>query len=782
MVRTLVEDGFEADAIWLLGLLLTPTATPRVRIPFDFEQADANEGATRTDSKRSLEWTVGRPTGLFAPRKLLRKVFLPRIGELGSKVVAELAMRLRQSRMSEARFGEAWDSTLLWRARIARDPNRKWTHGFSDDLADLLVETWDALLKADAAIAMRAADRWQDWADDELFERLVLYAWVSGIDAGFDADSKPAVEFLFGPREPLWRSRSLPEAMNLLAVLHRHSDHLRAQIEEELRSHQPSPQLDDERHDEFVTRRRLELLENLQQIDLSEASQATLAELQQRFGGTTAELAQRSAAAWAAHFYSDHDGVIEVKGMPASEAAALLTACDLNSDPNGRVRITSVAHVLLTDESWRKAFISEMSYNAPPDARAMGRIWNALRAALETPADQDMLNAARCAADFAPWIEARPAPELWVGLAWVIRAIAERTLETVDVWHPVALKLLVVCETFDYDRAVQKAVEWVQRAINHPVGYLIDAYLALARRHAHQRHQAGESLEIEPHARAAFEIVLGTRGVGARYGHCLLGRSLSMLEDLDASWTRDHLLPLFDWKQGEAAQVVWSGFLHAGGPARAFAGRFDATYLVLLDHSSGFDDDCLKQLGWLVANVLWIEETSRVHFEAFVLRGPRQTRRELLSVTRLQLGAAAGDQRVAFLDKTMFPAWEKRLAEASGVDDEELFIWWRFLPACSSRFSLAVGLALRAVPLPGATNSAWGFLAEVRDSLLLEAPADAVRWLNAYLNFAPDPGTQGEGGEAEEWKRCVVALRRVQAEGLESLVDRLQKRGVSGID
>jgi hypothetical protein len=97
-------------------------------------------------------------------------------------------------------------------------------------------------------------------------------------------------------------------------------------------------------------------------------------------------------------------------------------------------------------------------------------------------------------------------------------------------------------------------VDWLHTAINSPSGQLTIYWASAV---SHEREIGGElSTQLtgmltcgDPRA-DAVEVIAGTE--------------VSFLHSIDADWSKEHILPLFDWAEPERALRVWSGFLSAG--------------------------------------------------------------------------------------------------------------------------------------------------------------------------------------------------------------------------
>ena len=103
---------------------------------------------------------------------------------------------------------------------------------------------------------------------------------------------------------------------------------------------------------------------------------------------------------------------------------------------------------------------------------------------------------------------------------------------------------------------------WINQAINHPPGFLVEFWmvsLSLWRGQQEQRPQ-----RIRGKYREVLTLIAREKSLAARLGRCILAERLSSLLATDENWTRDNLLPWFNRHDAlDDYQAVWDGFLIA---------------------------------------------------------------------------------------------------------------------------------------------------------------------------------------------------------------------------
>ena len=130
--------------------------------------------------------------------------------------------------------------------------------------------------------------------------------------------------------------------------------------------------------------------------------------------------------------------------------------------------------------------------------------------------------------------------------------------------------------------------DWLSAAINNQFGRISLIWLkALSRRYDEGR----EKWDGLPEAyRSRFEAAIGEDSVVGHYVRPVLGGNVQFLYELDAQWTQEALIPLFDWSGAAwSAPQVWHGFAHWGRPSNAL---LSLLMPALKSTFSRFDDAC----------------------------------------------------------------------------------------------------------------------------------------------------------------------------------------------
>ncbi len=137
-------------------------------------------------------------------------------------------------------------------------------------------------------------------------------------------------------------------------------------------------------------------------------------------------------------------------------------------------------------------------------------------------------------------------------VTWWLRKVSEDFEGQEDTFFFLCDRILALPHADTDDTADAAA-----RAINHPVGHVTDALLNWWYRRSLEDGQ-GLSGELQPR----FSALCDTRIQRFQCGRVLLSAHVVPLYRVDPDWTRQFVLPLFDWQNSKReARAAWAGFL-----------------------------------------------------------------------------------------------------------------------------------------------------------------------------------------------------------------------------
>lgn len=145
-------------------------------------------------------------------------------------------------------------------------------------------------------------------------------------------------------------------------------------------------------------------------------------------------------------------------------------------------------------------------------------------------------------------------PRFANAVSWWLRESGSVIEQRVDLFLFLCRRVLEV----DYKETDDEG-DVVTRAINHPVGHVTEALLNWWSQRT-LRDEDGLPEELEP----IITDICQRDGSAFRYGRLLLAGRIIALFRVDPTWTREYLIPRFEWRRStEEALAVWKGFLNA---------------------------------------------------------------------------------------------------------------------------------------------------------------------------------------------------------------------------
>jgi hypothetical protein len=251
-------------------------------------------------------------------------------------------------------------------------------------------------------------------------------------------------------------------------------------------------------------------------------------------------------------------------------------------------------------------------------------------------------------------------------VSWWLRAIADKFAEHEAVFIRLAKRVLQLQYEDDETDDV------VGRAINHPIGHVVDALL-----HWWYRRSPVDKQGLPENLKDIFSEVSDTRVQKFRHGRVLLAAHVIALFRVDQNWTTDKLLPLFDWLKSEnEARAAWEGFLWSPRLYRPLMEAFKDPFLETAKHYSALGEHARQYAALLTFAALDPGDTFTVRELASATRALPKEGLEEAAQTLANALEGSGDQRVDYWANRVIPylrtIWPKTLGHNSPAIAEQL--------------------------------------------------------------------------------------------------------------
>jgi hypothetical protein len=141
--------------------------------------------------------------------------------------------------------------------------------------------------------------------------------------------------------------------------------------------------------------------------------------------------------------------------------------------------------------------------------------------------------------------------------------------------------------------------EAVAYAINHPIGIITEA---LMHRFGAYNLKVGDGIASD-RLRGCLDKLVNSRERTVIAGKIIIASRLPYFYAVDPSWTREHLLPLFDWEHSGWAAYVWQGYLWNARISADLARELREGLIESVKHADKFGDQVTTRLFQLIASI-----------------------------------------------------------------------------------------------------------------------------------------------------------------------------------
>ena len=205
-----------------------------------------------------------------------------------------------------------------------------------------------------------------------------------------------------------------------------------------------------------------------------------------------------------------------------------------------------------------------------------------------------------------------------------------------------------------------KDYDWLMKALNNPAGRVVLFWVkTLSKKYISQDQPFPDAYKRR------FEQVIKTNHISAHIGKTVLASQLNFLYYRDPEWTKNNLLPLFDWDfNKEIAEACWDGFLYWG---KIPPGLID-DFKILLNNAFNFipvrfnekRDRVLRFVEGLIFAAPSLSLKSSWFYEILKKIKPEE-RKALLNNIKFSIRELTDKQKVKFWNEWLREYWEDRL-------------------------------------------------------------------------------------------------------------------------
>lgn len=283
--------------------------------------------------------------------------------------------------------------------------------------------------------------------------------------------------------------------------------------------------------------------------------------------------------------------------------------------------------------------------------------------------------AKRWSAALYEWSNEKRIQRMWKCAAPLVRAMPDNIIQEIEhsvtSWIQAASKALTCHEEILLElcsrvlalpvdsgagvtRNGRSISEPVNDAINHSVGHITEALLNIwLQRNPNDNDKL--PADIEP----LFTKICDVEVDRFRHGRVLLASRLIALFRVDRSWTEQHLLPLFGWRNTVEAKAAWEGFLWSPRLYQPLLTAFKSQFLETAKHYADLGEHRHQFAAFLTYAALeptdgYTEDEFRSAISALPQEGLEASARALSQAVE-----GAAEQREEYWKNRAYPFWQK---------------------------------------------------------------------------------------------------------------------------
>lgn len=599
------------------------------------------------------------------------------------------------------------------------------------------------------------------------------------------------LKLLTGPADILWNQATKHEAILLLEATYRcHEDLREPLMDHVLKGPQREVREEDEEEEEAVEQEAsvLEIIAYLakQGLPLSSRAAQMLANARESDRPIRDNPPERVGMTyWVESGSIDRPATSafrDIQSRPAGETVADLLQYEGRWDQTKRdfaeaVGLTCARHPTWAIEAWKAL---KKHHQSPSPEVTNPWFWG-FRAGIGSIGDtpKEWVDNAKAIVDV--WrllIVAFPNPECWYSIPGCLIDFAKAAALSKDDTKPLVNDLAKLFLDFDFDRQSkdsEKPVEWLNAAINHPLGVLIEWQLNLAQDVISEEVRAGRQWQLGTHFLELFDGVASSTGRGARYGLCIMAHRLAWLEAVLPDWTEEKILPLFSWKaHPNRASAAWDGYLWGRGLSRLIKENFVDTYAVTALHIGNLGKEARKGLMSHIAGICWYEQGFVDRLKDIAAAVNKGDRAHLLEAWEDHLSSASTEDAECFTKSVLFPYWDwcqKQTFFTTPEGDSERRRFWDLVPYTGRYFSGACKRAQHA--RPSRAEGHYRLLTALGSGRPWDSPSDAVEFAICILDVTENPQW-----DKEQWLAIWKKATDLAPTNLDALRNALAKRDV----
>ena len=330
---------------------------------------------------------------------------------------------------------------------------------------------------------------------------------------------------------------------------------------------------------------------------------------------------------------------------------------------------------------------------------------------------------------------------------------------------PQANKIAVALwANLDPDHPYEKRSDWLESAINHPAGTLAQFWLESL--FLWRKHQDPAPDQLDGDYLAALSKIVEDRTIAGRLGKSVLAGYFAFLLEIDESWTKENLLPLFYRKNHSDAddyKAIWDGFLTGRRLTPSVAELLSEAFL---DAVQQINRDLSEQKRrnrfincYTVMLVYFALDAIEQWIPEFFTHSDADARHTFANEIGHRLHHMNETQQQEQWNHWLKPYWQNRLdGVPKPLESDEIKRMMDWLPHLKGVFSEAVDLAIQMPQSESGGHRASSVIFELERSDLPEMHPEATAKLVLYIRPSLPPTDLAYGHEKQIQRELIGRL------------------------
>ena len=328
---------------------------------------------------------------------------------------------------------------------------------------------------------------------------------------------------------------------------------------------------------------------------------------------------------------------------------------------------------------------------------------------------------------------------------------------------PQANKIAVALwANLDPDHPYDKMSDWLMSAINHPAGTLAQFWLESL--FLWRKHQDPAPNQLDGDYLAALSKIVEDQTIVGRLGKTILAGHFAPLLEIDESWTKKNLLPLFFKKNHSDAddyKAIWDGFLTLGRLPPSVAELLDEAFLEAVQYiNSDLSDQRDRFIeAYVTMIVYYVNDPVKKWIPKFFAHSDAKNRHTFVFKMGNLLHQMDETQQQEHWNRWLKSYWQDRLdGVPKPLESDEIKGMLDWLPHLKGVFPEAVDLAIQMPQSEAGGKRPSLAIYDLERSNLLELHPEATAKLVLYMRPSLPPTDLAYGHQKQVQRELIAKL------------------------